>query len=185
MKVGLAAPLYLSFSWVLTVSYQVLTDTAVKTVGGQIGLFWPSAALWINSNIETITFIYAFTWIFVLSSVIPSALLGKERGILIQYFVVLILSLIAFFIPDLLFAAFGIEVEEIVASSVIFENVAVAVLYLCVPYLFMAGLDLRGRTMSSRKKIQEQLSSSNTLDNEARLNRLIADNVSSNSEEEK
>jgi hypothetical protein len=134
LKAGLAAPLYLSVSWVLTVSYQLLTDTAVKTVATQIGLVWPSAAIWINSNIQTITFIYAFTWIFVLTSVIPSALLGKERGVLIQYFVVLFLSLLALFIPDILFATFGIQLNEIIASSTITQNIVIALLYLSVPY---------------------------------------------------
>jgi hypothetical protein len=151
LKAGLAAPLYLSVSWILTVSYQLLTDTAVKTVATQIGLVWPSAAIWINSNIQTITFIYAFTWIFVLTSVIPSALLGKERGVLIQYFVVLFLSLLALFIPDILFATFGIQLNEIIASSTITQNIVIALLYLSVPYFFMIGLDLRGRKRAIRE----------------------------------
>jgi hypothetical protein len=75
MKTGILAPLYLSFSWVLTVSYQLFTDTAVKAIATYINLFSPAAGAWLNSNIETIVFIYAFTWIFVLSSVIPSVLL--------------------------------------------------------------------------------------------------------------
>lgn len=159
MKAGLAAPLYLSVSWVLTVSYQLLTDTAVKTVATQIGLVWPSAAIWINSNMQTITFIYAFTWIFVLTSVIPSALLGKERGVLIQYFVVLFLSLLALFIPDILFATFGIQLNEIIASSTITQNIVIALLYLSVLYFFMIGLDLRGR----KRAIREARASRRTL----------------------
>jgi hypothetical protein len=157
MKIGLgiAAPLYLSISWVLTVSYQLLTDTAVKTVGSQIGLVWPSAALWINSNIETIIFIYAFTWIFVLSSVIPASIVGKDRGVLAQYAVVLILSMIAFFMPDILFVAFGFDIAQIISSAKILENVALAIFYLSVPYLFMLGLDLRSRSISKRNKLED------------------------------
>ena len=41
MKAALITPLYLSVSWVLTISYQLLTDTAVKTVAGNIALLWP------------------------------------------------------------------------------------------------------------------------------------------------
>jgi len=43
MKTGILAPLYLSFSWVLTVSYQLFTDTAVKAIATYINLFSPAA----------------------------------------------------------------------------------------------------------------------------------------------
>jgi hypothetical protein len=97
MKASLLTPMYLSFSWVLTVSYQIFTDTAVKSIATFISMSWPAAGTWLNANVETIVFIYAFTWIFVLSSVIPSVILGKERSVLLQYAVVLALTLIAFF----------------------------------------------------------------------------------------
>ena len=38
MKASLLTPLYLSFSWVLTVSYQLFTDTAVKAFAAPIAL---------------------------------------------------------------------------------------------------------------------------------------------------
>lgn len=176
MKAGLAAPLYLSVSWVLTVSYQLLTNTAVESVGAQIGLVWPSAALWIYSNLETITFIYAFTWIFVLSSVIPSMIVGKERGVIAQYIVVLALSLLAFFMPDILFASFGIQVEDLVSSAAILQNIFVAILYLSAPYLFMLGLDLHGRTTSKRKEQTDLAIKNNSLNNDERLNNLVSGN---------
>jgi hypothetical protein len=43
MKAGIMAPLYLSLSWVLTVTYQLFTDTAVKAIATFINLFWPAA----------------------------------------------------------------------------------------------------------------------------------------------
>jgi hypothetical protein len=154
MKAGVIAPLYLSISWVLTVSYQLLTDTAVRSLSAQIGLVWPAAALWINSNIQTIVFIYAFTWIFVLSSVIPSAIVGKERGVITQYIVVLTLSLIALLMPDILFAFLGIQVEQVLSTVVILQNPFVAAFYLSIPYLFMLGMDWRGRTLKKRKALE-------------------------------
>ena len=174
MKAGLVAPLYLSVSWVLTVSYQLLTDTAVKAIGVQIGLVLPSADNWINTNIETIIFVYAFTWIFVLSSVIPSAILGKERGVLTQYIVVLILSLMAFFMPDVLSITTGFNINQTVNAATILQNPAVAFLYLSAPYLFMIAIDLRGKTASRRKKLEISSVKENQLTNEQRLNKVIS-----------
>ena len=145
--------MYLSVSWVLTVSYQLFTDTAVKGIATYITLSWPAAGVWLNSNIETIVFIYAFTWIFVLSSVIPSILLGKERSILLQYAVVLTLTLIAFFMADILQAVAGIQVKQIFEAATFLKNPIVAGVYLAIPYLFMIGLDIRSR---KRRTIKEK-----------------------------
>jgi hypothetical protein len=148
----LLAPMYLSFSWVLTVSYQLFTDTAVKSIAANFNLWWPAAGAWLNSNIETIVFIYAFTWIFVLSSVIPSVILGKERSILIQYLVVLALTLIAFFMADILQAAAGIQVKQIFEAAAFLQNPILAGVYLAIPYLFMIGLDIRARKKNTGKE---------------------------------
>ena len=144
--------MYLSFSWVLTVSYQLFTDTAVKAIATQVTLSWPTAGAWLNSNVGTIVFIYAFTWIFVLSSVIPSVILGKERSILIQYIVVLILTLVAFFMADILQAVAGIQVKQIFEASTFLKNPILAGVYLAIPYLFMIGLDIHSR---KRRQIKE------------------------------
>jgi hypothetical protein len=67
------APLYISVAWTLMISYQLFTQTAVVTVVTSISTFWPSAiSAWLYARVETIVFIHAFAWIFVLSSVIPS-----------------------------------------------------------------------------------------------------------------
>jgi hypothetical protein len=145
--------MYLSISWVLTVSYQLFTDTAVKAIATQITLSWPVAGAWLNSNVETIVFIYAFTWIFVLSSVIPSVILGKERSILLQYLVVLILTLIAFFMADILQAVGGIQVNQIFEAATLLKNPIVAGLYLAIPYIFMIGLDIRSKKRYRTKQI--------------------------------
>ena len=137
--------MYLSFSWVLTVSYQLFTDTAVKSLALYVNLWSPNVGAWLNANIQTVVFIYAFTWIFVLSSVIPSVLLGKERSVLIQYTVVLILTLLAFYMADILQIAAGIQIKDILNASTFLTNPITAAFYLAVPYLFMLGLDFRYR----------------------------------------
>jgi hypothetical protein len=157
MKASLLTPMYLSFSWVLTVSYQLFTDTAVKSIATFIDLSWPAAGAWLNSNVETIIFIYAFTWIFVLSSVIPSVILGKERSILIQYAVVLALTLIAFFMADILQVVAGIQVTQIFEAANLFKNPIIAGAYLAVPYLFMIGFDIRSRKAQKGRKQLEKI----------------------------
>jgi len=152
MKAAFVAPLYLSCSWILTVSYQLFTETAVKSIATYVNLLLPSSGAWLNSNIETIVFVYAFTWIFVLSSVIPSVILGKERSVLIQYIVVLTLTLLAFFMADILQIVGGIQIRELFNASSLLNNPILALVYLAVPYLFMIGLDIRSRKAIKGKK---------------------------------
>jgi hypothetical protein len=151
MRAALLTPTYLALSWVLTVSYQLFTDTAVKSMAAFTNLSWPAIGAWLNTNTQTIVFVYAFTWIFVLSSVIPSAILGKQRSTLIQYAVVLTLTLIAFFMGDILQAAAGIQIDQIYAAATFLKNPILAGVYLSAPFLFMIGLDVR----SKKRRIQE------------------------------
>jgi hypothetical protein len=152
MKAAFLTPLYLSLSWVLTVSYQLFTDTAVRSLAVHVNLWMPNAGSWLNSNIQTVVFIYAFTWIFVLSSVIPSAILGKERSVIMQYIVVLILTLLAFYMADILQVAAGIQVKDLLNASTLLTNPILATSYLAVPYLFMIGLDIRVRRAAQGNK---------------------------------
>jgi uncharacterized membrane protein YqaE (UPF0057 family) len=152
LKAGITALLYLSISWVLTISYQLLTETAVTTIAVGIASIWPAASVWLSANIETIAFVYAFTWIFVLSSVIPSVIVGKERGFISQYIVVLVLSLLAFFMPDILLGVTGVNFSEMVGNLGILQNPIIAVVYLSVPYMFMLGIDWRSKANVRRAK---------------------------------
>lgn len=163
MKAGIITPLYLSVSWILTVTYQLLTETAVNSVAGQFAVFWPSTSAWITNNINTVVFVYAFTWIFVLSSVIPAKILGKERGVIAQYIVVLTLSLIAFFMPDILFSLSGVRIDEILNAAVILQNPFIAIVYLAVPYFFMLGLDLHARRAARIKKERDLIEGTHEL----------------------
>src|SRR4030042_6298729 len=99
-KAALVTPAYLSIAWTLMISYQLFTETAVKTVTREMVVLWPQIGDWMNSRVDVIVFIYAFSWVFVLSSVIPSLILGKERGALVQFVIVLALTFTTLIIQD-------------------------------------------------------------------------------------
>lgn len=144
MKAALLTPIYLSLSWVLTVSYQIFTDTAVQTLSGYLNGFWPAAATWLTGNIQTVSFVYAFSWIFVLSSVLPALILGRERSVLVQYVVCLLLTGLALSANSFLAAA-GTNVQSIFGVSIFLQEPPVAVAYLLIPYLLMLTLDVRSK----------------------------------------
>jgi hypothetical protein len=152
-KVAWVTPLYISVAWTLMVSYQLFTQTAVTTVTDYIEMFWPSVGTWLVSRIDMIVFIYAFAWVFLLSSAIPSAILGKERGVLIQFFVCLTLTFMAFVIQDVLTTYGGRQIGQIFSLVVLFHNPFLAVGYLLIPYLLMLVLDISFRR--KRKKEEE------------------------------
>lgn len=141
MNHGLTASLYLSVSWMLTVSYELMTDSAVGSIANGISVVLPSAGLWLTSNVNTIAFVYAFTWIFVLSSVIPSVVVGKNRGFLTQYVVVLTLTLLAFFMPDILLTVAGIDINQVVTNLAVLQHPILAISYLSVPFIVMIVID--------------------------------------------
>jgi hypothetical protein len=151
VKAGFLTPLYLSVSWILTVTYQLFTDTAVKTLSVYVDYISPTLALWINQNIELIVFIYAFTWIFVLSSVIPALLLGKKRSILVQYAVCLILAILALSVQGVLLTYTGFEITQLFSFAAFLSNPVLAGLYLAIPYLIMLALDLRANARSKKE----------------------------------
>lgn len=155
IRASLLAPMYLSVSWVLTVSYQLFTDAAVKSIATFTMSSLPTVGNWMNSNVETLVFIYAFTWIFVLSSVIPQVILGKQKSVLIQYAVVLILTLIAFFMADILQLFLGIQIEEVFKAADFLKNPLLGGFYLSIPYLFMIGIDIRSRKRRSKDQLAE------------------------------
>ena len=80
VKAALMTPAYLSVAWVLMVSYQIFTQTAVETVVTSLNLYFPTVGAWLLLRMDMIVFIYAFAWVFVLSSIIPTLILGKERS---------------------------------------------------------------------------------------------------------
>lgn len=130
------------------ISYQLFTETAVTTVLTGLKSIAPSLGIWLVERQDMIIFVYAFAWVFVLSSVIPSKILGKERSVLVQFIVCLALTLSAFVILDALKNSFGEVINQLFSFSYLLNNPAIAVLYLAIPYLFMLSLDLRSRSKS-------------------------------------
>jgi hypothetical protein len=151
MKAALLTPLYLASSWVLTVSYQVFTNTAVKTVSVSISTMSPAAATWLAGNIQTVSFVYAFSWIFLLSSVLPSLILGRERSALVQYVVCLALTLLGLSAQS--FLSVNDQIQSIFGAAVFLEKPFFAVAYLVVPFVFMISVDIRSRRRRSRGRL--------------------------------
>ena len=138
------------------VSYQIFTQTAVKTVVDQLVVYTPFVGGWLLSHLDMVVFVYAFAWVFVLSSIIPGLLLGKERSVFVQFLVCLSLALLGIILIDTLNSAYGFDLskpEVLLAFPYmqIFTNVFFAVFYLALPYIFMAALDY-----NSRKKRKQQ-----------------------------
>jgi len=155
-KAALVTPLYISVAWTLMVSYQLFTQTAVTTVTDYIGMFWPSVGAWLDTRIDMLVFIYAFAWVFLLSSAIPSVILGKERGVLIQFFVCMTLTFMSFVIQDVLTYG-GRPVGQIFSLVVLFNNPFLAVGYLLMPYFLMLILDISSRRKQKKKEELESV----------------------------
>ena len=159
-KAALVTPLYVSVAWTLMVSYQLFTNTAVTTVTDHIETFWPSISAWLNSRMDMIIFIHAFAWVFLLSSAIPSVILGKGKGVLIQFFVCLTLTFSAFVVQDVITTYEGMSIGQIFSLSVLFNNPFIAIGYLSMPYLLMLGFDIHSRRR--QKKEKERIESATT-----------------------
>jgi hypothetical protein len=154
-------PVYISVVWILMISYQLFTQTAVTTLVSTINTFIPQIGGWLLSRLEMIIFIYAFAWVYLLSSVIPTVFLGKKCSVFIQFLVVLSLTFLAFVIQDGLIVLFDAEtIDQILNLGIYFNNPAIAAGYLAIPYLLMIGLDLKDRKkMAIEKKLREQVES--------------------------
>jgi hypothetical protein len=152
-KATFTAPLYVCVAWTLIISYQFFTQTAVNSVVTSLNVFWPSVGGWLISRIDTMVFIHAFAWIFVLSSVIPSVILGKGRSVLVQFFLCLTLVLVAMLVEDALTLMMGRQpIYQLGSLLMWLQNPILAGAYLSVPYLSMFYLDIR-----SKKKNKDEL----------------------------
>ena len=145
-KAAILTPLYISVAWSLMASYQLFTQTTVTTVTTYINMYLPTIGAWLVSRIDMIVFIHSFAWIFLLSSFIPSLLLGKERGVLIQFGVCLTLAFLAFVIQDAVAIGLGNgALDQILGLAPLFHNPVLAAAYLLLPYLMMLAFDIRGK----------------------------------------
>lgn len=107
-------------------------------------MYVPSIGAWLASRLDMIVFIHSFAWIFLLSSAIPSVILGKERSVLVQFGACLVLTFSAFLIQDALADSNG-TLDQILGLAPIFQNPLLAVAYLSLPYLLMIGFDISGK----------------------------------------
>jgi len=140
--------MYLSVAWTLMTSYQFFTATTVESVTAFINVYLPIAGAWMAARLDMIVFIHSFAWIFLLSSVIPALLLGKERGVLVQFGVCLTLAFLTFIVKDAVTDITSGTLSQILGLAPLFQNPALAAAYLSIPYLLMVGFDIR----SKRKK---------------------------------
>jgi hypothetical protein len=155
VKAALMTPAYLSVAWVLMVSYQIFTQTAVETVVTNLNVFFPTVGAWLLLRMDMIVFIYAFAWVFVLSSIIPSLILGRERSVIVQFIVCLGLTLTALILVDVL-ATYGFNLADpnLILNNPytqMFSNIVFAAFYLSVPYILMIAIDIRGRKKQKAK----------------------------------
>lgn len=153
-KAVVVTPLYVSSVWVLLISYQMFTRVAVYSFVQFMGLFLPSIQNLMASRVlDRIEFLYAFAWIWVMTSLIPSIILKKKSASL-QFIVVMILSFLAVEFENILSFAFGGEfVQQIFGVAVWLGNPLVAVLYLLAPFLVILSVDLYERR---KRKLEEK-----------------------------
>ena len=111
-----------------------------------IGAYLPIIGDWMTARLDMIVFIHSFAWIFLLSSVIPSLLLGKQRGVLIQFGLCLTLAFLAFVVQDAVATGLGNgALDQILGLAPLFHNPLLAAVYLLLPYLLMVWFDIRGK----------------------------------------
>lgn len=150
------------------ISYQLFTQTAVTTLVSAIDVFIPQIGSWLLSRLDMIIFIYAFAWVYLLSSVLPAVILGKKCSVFIQFLVCLSLTFLAFVIQDGLIVLFEANtIDQILNLSIYFNNSLIAAGYLAIPYVLMIGLDLQAKKKmliekTLRQQVQAKLEPSQT-----------------------
>jgi hypothetical protein len=156
-KATLMTPLYVSVAWTVMVTYQIFTQTAVSTVLNFSNVLWPAVGEWLLLRMDMVIFVHAFAWVFVLSSVIPSLLLGKKRSVLVQFFVCLMLALVAFVVQDSMSVYLSGQSQVLLGVAFLLGNPLLAAVYLSVPYLFMVTIDLRARRKAKKDEHMDKI----------------------------
>jgi hypothetical protein len=143
-------------------SYQLFTETTVESVMIYLNMYLPTVGAWLISKLDMIVFIHSFAWIFLLSSVIPALLLGKERGVLVQFGLCLTLAFLAFIIQDAVATGLGNEaLDQILGLAPLFQNPLLAAIYLSLPYILMVIFDIRGKQKKQKWMKIESVESEN------------------------
>jgi hypothetical protein len=144
-RATILTPLYLSVAWTLMTTYQFFTAATVESVTASINMYLPIVGNWMATRLDMIVFIHSFAWIFLLSSVIPALLLGKERGVLVQFGLCLTLALLTYIVQDVVTGLSSRALDQILGLAPLFQNPVLAAAYLSLPYILMVGFDIRSR----------------------------------------
>jgi hypothetical protein len=131
-------------------SYQLFTKITVDSITIFIGNYLPTIGAWMASRLDLIVFIHSFAWIFLLSSFIPSVLLGKQRGVLVQFALCLTLALLANIIQGAVTDISNGPLDQIFGLGTLLRNPLLAASYMSLPYLLMAWFDIHGKRQKER-----------------------------------
>lgn len=149
----LVTAILLIVAWLLMLSYQIFTKTALTTVALSIGGYSSASAL--SSNINVAAFVCSFAWMFVLSSVISGLIFGQQKRIFIQFLIGLILTVTASAIFDgFKIMGFDLSNPNTLLSNPfakVLGNGIFAFLFLSLPFIFMIVVDLRAMTKQRKK----------------------------------
>ncbi|MGQ9566242.1 MAG: hypothetical protein ACUVT5_06845 [Candidatus Bathyarchaeales archaeon] len=153
-KTTLVTPVYFSLAWTMLITYQTFTRTAVNSVVQSLDITFPMFGEWLLSRVELVEFVHVLAWVFVLTSLIPGVLIGKKRGVLIQFFCTLVLSLMALSFADFLGLMFGSQaVEHMLSYATLLNNPWIAGVYLSLPYILMLTVDLYNKKKQTKEEI--------------------------------
>ncbi len=137
---------YLIIAWVLMVSYQIFTQSALNTVATALSGPVPLVASWLSSGSASAVFICGFAWMFVLSAIVESLMFGKEKRLSFRFLVSLGLTLAGSAVLALLGLA-GLDLSNPSVLSgpfnAVFGNSFFAGFYLALPFIFMLAMDFR------------------------------------------
>lgn len=111
----------------------------------------PNLGAWLMSQLDTINFIHNFAWIFVLSSLIPSLLLGRDRSVTVHFLFCLTFTLVSTWISNFVLGRRWDSSGPLLAVSLLFYNPFFAMLYLLAPYIIMLALDIHTSRVKTRR----------------------------------
>ncbi len=134
--------IYLVLAWVLMVSYQIFTHSALITLASSLKNSIPTLASLITSNLDLTVFICSFAWMFVLSALIQTVMFGKERRLTIQFLVSLALTLVGSALLGLLnIVGLGFTNPSILSQpfAFLFGNIFFAFFLPCFALYFYGG----------------------------------------------
>ena len=139
----ITAPFYLGFAWSLLITYQIFTSLAVNAVLSFLKSLAPSLGSYLLTKFDLIVFIHSFAWIFLISSVIPSRIFGKERSVFLQFLVCLILSLSPLIVQELIPEMYyQVSNGHYFNLNLLFNNYFFSFIYLIAPYVLMTVIDM-------------------------------------------